>query len=259
MRIAVITLSSEGLIQARAVAEALSGDVYCHESFAAGSEVKSFAGVIALTAEIFGLYQGLVYIAPCGVVVRAIAPLIRHKLTDPAVVVVDVGGRWAISLLSGHEGGANTLAIDVGNALNAEPIITTTSEAARNLVVGIGCRKGAEADIVVQAVHEGLRQTRAELSQVRYLASADVKRREPGLLRAAEQLGVPLRFISSQEIRNCAFEFTHWDVPTAKLDLPGVAEPAALLAGRRTSLLLKRIIHSGITIAVAKESSMSWE
>ena len=50
-------------------------------------------------------YDGLVYIAPCGVVVRAIAPFLEHKTKDPAVVVVDVGGRWAVSLLSGHEGG----------------------------------------------------------------------------------------------------------------------------------------------------------
>ncbi len=45
------------------------------------------------------------------------------------MVVVDVGARWAISLLSGHEGGANDLAVAVGNILAAEPVISTTSEA----------------------------------------------------------------------------------------------------------------------------------
>ena len=84
-----------------------------------------------LTEQIFASYTGLVYIAPTGVVVRAIAPLLRHKTTDPAVVVVDVGGRWAVSLLSGHEGGANELAVTVANILGAEPVVSTTTEAVK--------------------------------------------------------------------------------------------------------------------------------
>jgi hypothetical protein len=59
---------------------------------------------LARRASIFSDYRRLVYVMPCGVVVRAIAAHVNDKHTDPAVVVTDIGGRWAMSLLSGHEG-----------------------------------------------------------------------------------------------------------------------------------------------------------
>ena len=80
-------------------------------------------------SRIFPACREIVCAVPCGVVVRAVAPLIRNKFEDPAVVVLDVGGRWSVSLLSGHEGGANDLAMRVANLLGAEPVVTTTTEA----------------------------------------------------------------------------------------------------------------------------------
>ena len=117
-----ITLCDQGARVARRLAERLGPcRVYVHDMVAEPIEAERFAAVVQLTGRIFSQYKRLVYIAPCGVVVRAIAPCIRHKLTDPAVVVTDVGGRHAVSLLSGHEGGANQLALEVANALGAEP------------------------------------------------------------------------------------------------------------------------------------------
>jgi len=58
-------------------------------------------------SEIFNLYEGHIFIMATGIVVRMIAPLIRNKTTDPGVVVVDDRGKFAISLISGHIGGAN--------------------------------------------------------------------------------------------------------------------------------------------------------
>lgn len=72
--------------------------------------------------------DGLIYIGAVGIAVRAIAPFLRDKLTDPAVVVVDEGGRYAISLLSGHVGGANRLAGIVAGLIGAEPVITTATD-----------------------------------------------------------------------------------------------------------------------------------
>ena len=57
----------------------------------------------------FGRYDSLVCIMATGIVVRILAPLIVHKTSDPAVVVLDQKGKYAISLLSGHLGGANDL------------------------------------------------------------------------------------------------------------------------------------------------------
>lgn len=215
-----------------------------------------FDRILDLVPQLWDHYRGLVFVAPTGLIVRAIAPCIRHKTTDPAVVAVDVGGRWAVSLLSGHEGGANELAMRVANALDAEPVISTTTEAARALIVGIGCRRGTSADAIIEAVKGALARVDATIEQVRLLASADLKSDEPGLLEAARQLGVPIRFVSSQAIRDCTREFGRSEFVQDKVDLPAVAEPAALLAGRRTRLLLGKQIFPGVTVAVARESCL---
>ncbi len=218
-----------------------------------------FERIADAASEVFSQVTGLVFVAPTGVVVRAIAPLIQHKLSDPAVVVLDVGARYAISLLSGHEGGANALAVRVANILGAEPVLTTTSEAVKNIVVGIGCRRNAPASNIADAVRQGLEKAGVCLEAVRFLASIDIKRDEAGLLEAAEQLGVPLRFISAEEIRACCLDFTHSEFVEEKVAVPAVAEPVALLAGRRTELLLPKTIINSVTVAIARENCSSLE
>ncbi|MDD9302153.1 MAG: cobalamin biosynthesis protein [Desulfobacter sp.] len=69
-----------------------------------------------------------VFIFSTGISVRLIAPLLLSKTTDPAVVVVDEKGYSAISLISGHLGGANQWAAEIGKAINAVPVITTATD-----------------------------------------------------------------------------------------------------------------------------------
>ncbi|MBM3892018.1 MAG: cobalamin biosynthesis protein CbiG, partial [Verrucomicrobia bacterium] len=230
--------------------------LYAHASVNGRFKAERFDSICELGAKIFTRYGGLVCICPCGAVVRAIAPLIEHKTTDPAVVVVDVGARYAISLLSGHEGGANALALRVANILGAEPVVTTTTEAVKDLIVGIGCRRGTPAEAIVAAVRGALRRAGARLDRVRLLASADIKSHEPGLLKAAEELGLGVRFIPSDEIRSTSKKFRRLKFVAAKVQLPAVAEPSALLAGRRTQLLLPKTIIRGVTVAVARENCL---
>jgi cobalt-precorrin 5A hydrolase len=188
--------------------------------------------------------------------VRALAPHVQNKLSDPPVVVVDVHGRYAISILSGHEGGANSLALAVANIIGAEPVITTTSDAARRITVGVGCRRGCAAQNIVEAVRFALGEAGVGACDVRFLASADIKRREKGFIQAAAELGMPLRFIPSDEIRACSRGFSKTPLAMEKVNLPAVAEPAALLAGRRTTLILRKIKRNGVTVAVARENSL---
>ena len=266
MNCAIVALSREGARVGLRLAEALRGaDLFVHEKVAledGGTDAarwRPFASVLDLTARIFRDYRGLVYVMPCGVVVRAIAPHAGHKKSDPAVVVVDVGARFAVSLLSGHEGGANRLALEVSNILAAEPVISTTTEARKRFVVGIGCRRGVTARAVIHAVRRALKEAGVPLPQVRMLASADIKSNERGLLSAARSLRLPLRFIRSEELRQCQREFARSEFVRRKVGLPAVAEPCALLAGTRTRLRLPKRIHGPVTVAVAEEDCWWWE
>lgn len=256
-RLAVITLSDAGArVAARLALDMGPCDLFLHETADRKLAGQRFKAVMTLTRRIFRRYRELVYIMPCGVVVRAIDGLPRHKTKDPAIVVVDVGGRYAISLLSGHEGGGNEVALRVANALAAEPVITTTTEARKDVTVGVGCRRGAAAADIAAAVRQALRRARVSPARVRWVASADLKRNESGLIAAAGELGFGLRFISSDEIRGTAKRFKHSAFVHRKVRLPAVAEPAALLAGRRTTLLLPKTIIRGVTVAVARENCL---
>ena len=260
MKIAAISLSNEGSkVAAKLAASWDACDVFLHIGVTELPQARRFDRIVELSHEVFPLYPGLVYIAPIGAVVRAIAPCLRHKTVDPAVVAVDVGGRWAVSLLSGHEGGANELAMTVANILGAEPVISTTTEAVKDLIVGVGCRRGAAAGAIVTAIREALSLAGRNLVHVRLLASAEIKADEPGLWEAARELGLPLRLVAADEIRHTFRTFEHSEFVQQKVELPAVAEPAALLAGRRTQLILPKQILHGVTVAIARESCMSLE
>ena len=94
-----------------------------------GRKVRRFSEKIGLLCgELVNCYSGLIFIMAAGIVVRTISPLLSHKSVDPAVVVVDEKGRFAISLISGHLGGANELAKEVALITGGEPVITTATD-----------------------------------------------------------------------------------------------------------------------------------
>jgi cobalt-precorrin 5A hydrolase len=92
-------------------------------------------GVVSLDGKLgdsvkdyFSKADAIVAVMATGIVVRMIAPLLKSKLSDPAVVCVDTTGRFAVSLLSGHYGGANELTRLIANGIGAVPVITTASD-----------------------------------------------------------------------------------------------------------------------------------
>lgn len=87
-----------------------------------------FGNLRQVFREAFQTKTPLVAIMATGIVIRQVAPLLQGKDRDPAVVVMDERGRFAISLLSGHLGGANALAQTVAAAVAATPVITTASD-----------------------------------------------------------------------------------------------------------------------------------
>ena len=85
-------------------------------------------GLVAAVRGRWADVDGFVLVCATGIAVRAIAPLLAGKTADPAVVVVDDGGRFAIALTGGHRGGANVLAREVAALLGAEPVVTTATD-----------------------------------------------------------------------------------------------------------------------------------
>ena len=77
---------------------------------------------------IFNKYRYIVFIMATGIVVRTIAPLIQSKFQDPAVIVTDEKGTNVISLLSGHMGGANEMALYISHLIESNPVITTATD-----------------------------------------------------------------------------------------------------------------------------------
>lgn len=89
------------------------------------------------TKQQFDTCDGLVFVGATGIAVRLIAPCLKDKLTDPAVVVVDEAGQFSISLLSGHMGGANCLANQIADILHAIPVVTTASDVRKHTAIDV--------------------------------------------------------------------------------------------------------------------------
>lgn len=294
-------------------------------------------------SEAFQRYNQLIFIMAAGIVVRTLAPLMQSKKTDPAVVVLDEKGQFAVSLLSGHLGGANGLARQVADLLGGTAVITTATDVnrvpavelfareldcevypargvalfnrllvegeevrlysqwplppyvttgftykekiepaatgaavyitnkligpapgprlmlrPRNLVAGVGCRKGVSPRQVVSAVKAAFKQGGLSLLSLRSLATVDLKMQEPGLLEAARFFKVPLVEVTRQQIEDLNGQFTPSAFVKDQIGVGGVCEPAAITASAQGQLRVTKQKLGPVTVAIAEAKLWWW-
>lgn len=341
MKKAVLALTKSGAELAFRIGAELQAEIYMKEEFA--GEQSPPVHLLGedfgeLVQKIFPEYDALVMIMACGIAVRTIAPCLTDKYHDPAVVVLDEKGRYVISLLSGHHGGANRLATEVAAVTGGAPVITTATDLngvpafdvfalendcrlenpavlkkisaelanagqvglytdyplenlptclvpcsfgapnpvrygvvfsnrihlevagekiltvrPRNLILGVGCRRGIAPNRLRQAVRDFFRRQKRSLLSLKIVATVDLKNKEPGILELVNNYGVSFRNITRQAIKNLGVGYTRSEFVERQIGVGGVAEPCALLAAEQTKLICGKTIYPGITLALAEE------
>ena len=133
MNIALTAFTSRGAELAGRLAKALTEDghscaLWVPERLAPETGLPGYRSLGPWTAERFADSDALLFVGASGIAVRAIAPYVRDKFTDPAVVSVDEAGRFAVPLLSGHVGGANDLARLVARRTGGTAAVSTATD-----------------------------------------------------------------------------------------------------------------------------------
>lgn len=345
--IAVIALTRNGTRLGVKLREGLGAEFFVLRKYRgqAGAAAEPFDDLKSLLSRLWSEQRDLVCIMATGIVVRLVAPLLKGKDSDPAIVVMDEAGRFAISLLSGHLGGANELAHRCAFVSGARAVITTATDVnrlpsfdllakengwgiedlsrvktlnalllddeeiavvdqtglvrsyfhgrgrlifhdtfvaairsaakgvlfvssslvpmqlqserllvlrPRTLVLGVGCNSGTGCDEIAGLIMTHLKRQFLAAASLACIATAEAKQHEPGLRAAAEQLGVPLRCFSSEELNTVPVPSPPSEHAVKAIGATGVAEPAALLASAGGRLLMAKVKSGNVTLAIAE-------
>lgn len=285
------------------------------------------------TARAFQSARLLLFVGAAAIAVRSIAPFIRKKDEDPAVIVIDEKGQFVIPILSGHIGRANEWARQLAEAIGGQAVITTatdvnalfavdewaakaglhlsslteakafasgllergraglysdfpvegplppglvvttdcetglivtikeklslfqTSVMARPAIlhVGIGCRRGTDAEAIARWVREVLAEANLSPDAVADVNTIDVKHDEQGLLAFAKGQSWPIHFFTAGELNAVPGDFTASDFVRQTVGTDNVCERSAVKASGGGKLVVSKKGRQGITVAVAAE------
>ncbi|MBU3178118.1 cobalt-precorrin 5A hydrolase [Clostridium estertheticum] len=206
MKYAVVTFTQKGDQIAEILATSLNIDLYSkkkHSNF-------DFAKV---SKKVMENYRGIIFISSTGIAVRSIAPYIKSKDLDPAVLVIDNSCNYVISLLSGHLGGANELALKVSRLLDAKPIITTATD---NLGIYAPDMIAKDNGFVIEDLKKAkdISALLVEGKKIGFLDEKGIIQTPAGYSSSLENIS-GLLYISSNEIINAKLEV--YNVPKLKL------------------------------------------
>jgi cobalt-precorrin 5A hydrolase len=203
----------------------------------------------------------LILLCAVGIAVRTLAPVLRDKYQDPAVLVLDEYGRFVVPILSGHEGGANEWARQVARFLGAQCVITGAQRYTQPLLVaGLGCNRGCPLEPLLELLDQTLARHGLQRHELRALASITLKQDEPGLQQLAATLGLPIHFYPSAVLRDYDDRLSRKsEIVFRETGCHGVAEAAALAHAERlvshdypAELLVPKQKNADATLAVAR-------
>lgn len=138
MNIAYFWLTEQGKTIAERIRDSLGGQLEPEQALNQNLKSQNLKSRIT---QAFRTQDALVFVMATGIVVRMLADLLESKTTDPAVIVLDQQGKFVISLLSGHLGGANELAQEIAGILHAVPVITTATDTEGLVAIDVFAKK----------------------------------------------------------------------------------------------------------------------
>ena len=203
----------------------------------------------------------LILLCAAGIAVRTLAPALRDKYQDPAVLILDEHGRFVVPILSGHEGGANEWARQVAEFLGAQAIITGAQRYTQPLLVaGLGCNRGCPLGSILALLDDTLTRHGLQRSELQGLSSIELKQDEKGLHELAENLGLPITFYPAAVLRDYSDRLSRKsDLVFRETGCYGVAEAAALAHAERlvrhdypAELLIPKQKNADATLAIAR-------
>lgn len=300
-------------------------------------EVVPFEDLKGLIEELFYHQEAILFIGACGIAVRSIAPFLKGKDKDPAVLVMDECQAHIIALLSGHLGGANTWCQYLATLTGADPVITTATDqhhvfavdlfakanqlvirdvktikevsarllhgegigyrsylpwegqlpslflqttqlkedvpvcgivisekknikpfeitcqlVPKDLVLGIGCRKGKDDRAIAAFIKEVFERHDLLEERILKLVSIDLKKGELGILQVAKNYGVPFETYDVPTLQQAKGAFTASPFVTQVVGVDNVCERAAVVGSQGGELLMKKIAKEGMTLAITQ-------
>jgi len=139
-KVAILAITKNGIAIALSLKKQFSSwKIFAPSKFSNNdSQIDWFEdSTTAKIGDLFNTHEALICIFSLGAVIRLVSPHMKDKKTDPAVVVIDDTGKFVISTLSGHLGGANQLTENIANILNATPVITTAADVNKTIAVDL--------------------------------------------------------------------------------------------------------------------------
>ncbi|MDO4522195.1 MAG: cobalt-precorrin 5A hydrolase [Eubacteriales bacterium] len=147
MKLAIISFTEHGsrlnrMLGASLALQGYDCESFCMKKYAEAYELQALEEPLQdWTGRMFSEKDAILFIGATGIAVRSIAPFVKDKMVDPAIVVMDEKGMFAISLLSGHLGGANELTGCLANLTGAIPVITTATDVNGRFAVDVFAKK----------------------------------------------------------------------------------------------------------------------